>query len=107
MCAISMIIALLGFTALYHMFAGPQPGALQVAHTYPRITTPIHQQFIPNQPLIVQDPFNRSKYIEIAQTAQGSIYDKPSMLKRYLWRTLYIRPCDEACQQQKKKEIHH
>lgn len=95
-----MMIGLFAVTSIYHLFAGPQPGALQVAHTYPRITTPIHQQFV--TPFIVQDPFNRSKYIEIAQTHEGTVYDKSSALKRYFWKTITIRPCDEVCQKKKR-----
>lgn len=88
---LSITIGLFALTSIYHLFAGPVPGALHLVR--PRITTRIHQQFV--TPFIVQDPFNRSKFIEIAQTDQGAVYEKASAFKRYFWRTFVIRPCEE------------
>lgn len=103
MCTLSLIIALFATTALYHMFAGPYPSPLQVAHTLPRITTPIHQQLLLEYPLIVRNPLNESQSIAVEQVGQGEIVEKQRPLKRYIWRNLILRRCtDPRCDPYKK-----
>lgn len=95
---VSLIIAFLATTAIYHVFAGPYPSPLKVAHTLPRITTPIHQQLLPEHPIIVHHPINHTRWIRIDYAGQGEIYEKQPILKRYFWRNMIIRHCpDQGC----------
>lgn len=92
MCIVSLIVAFLATTALYHVFAGPHPGALQVAYTKPRITIPIHQQLIPEHPTIMTDITTNSTY-EVTQVGKGEMYGKPEL--RYYWRTILFRKVNQ------------
>lgn len=86
MCVISVIIGLVATATVYHILTSPS----LFLQPLPQITTTIQQPLLPNQPLVVRDPLNLSRWIRIDSLEQGEIYQLP--VKRYVWRNILLRP---------------